>query len=217
MDNQIKNRLEQIHWSIYLYNTSLSELHILNEEIYTEDEIKIVNSHTFKFYRVTLQYCFIMEYCKLLENGNKNNNENISSLKRLNEILLNNYHNDFKNYYETNLTLIENIKSSDFYLKVKKLRDKKFGHSDKDEINTPFSIKGFREEDFENGFKHLKMIGEIFISFGKICERPYVLEIPSNENRTRNFIKFQAKYQTHYMKNFMNNQIEEMNKKSNGS
>jgi ribosomal protein S17E len=217
MENHIKNRLEQIYWSIYLYNTSLSELQILNEDIYTEDEIKIVNSHTLKFYGVTLQYCFIMEYCKLLEIGKKNNYEHISSLNRLNEILLNDYTKDFKDSYEVNLSLIENIKSSNFYLKIKNLRDKKFGHADKDEINTPFCIKGFRKEDFENGFNHLKMIGEIFTSFDKIIGRNHSLEIPSEENRTRNFIKFHAKYQTHYMKNYLANQTEELNKKSNGS
>ena len=153
MDKQIKNRLEQIHWSTYLYNTSLSELEILSDEIYIDDEIKIVNSHTFKFYRVTLQYCFIMEYCKLLEKGEKRNEKHISSLNRLNEILLNDNAMNFQNSYEVNLSLIENIKKSEFYNKIKTLRDKKFGHADNDEINKPFNMKGLCKEDFMHSLK----------------------------------------------------------------
>lgn len=217
MENHIKNRLEQIHWSIYLYNASLSELLILSDEIFTEDEIKIVNNHTFKLYRVTLQYCFIMEYCKLLEKGNKKNDNNISSLNRLNEILLNQNTKNFQDLYEVNLSLIENIKNSDFYDKVKKLRDKKFGHSDNDKINKPFTIKGLCKEDFENGFKHLKMIKEILNSFGKIYGRTYNLEIPSEEKRTKNFIKFQTKYKKYYMKNYLSAEIDELNRNSNSS
>ena len=217
MDKQIKNRLEQIHWSTYLYNTSLSELEILSDEIYIDDEIKIVNSHTFKFYRVTLQYCFIMEYCKLLEKGEKRNEKHISSLNRLNEILLNDNAMNFQNSYEVNLSLIENIKKSEFYNKIKTLRDKKFGHADNDEINKPFNMKGLCKEDFKNGFEHLKMIKEIFNNFGIIYGRTYSLEIPSKENRTRNFVKFHAKYQTYFMKNYLSEQIDELNKKSNGS
>jgi hypothetical protein len=208
MDNNIKNRLDQIYWSIYLYNTSLSELQILTDEIFTEDEIKIVESHTFKFYRVTLQYCFIMEYCKLLEKGNIKNDTNISSLNRLNEILLKDNPKNFKDIYEVNLSLIEKINKSNFNDKIRKLRNKKFGHADNDEINKPFNIKGFSKEDFENGFKTLKMIKEIFNNFGTLYGLTYSIEIPSEEKRTRNFIKFHTKYQTHYMKNYITNQID---------
>lgn len=203
MDEQIENRLTHIRWSIYLYNTSLSELQIISDEIYTIDEIKIVNSHTFNFYRVTLQYCFIMEHCKLLEKGNKKNEQNISSLNRLNEILLEDSTKDFQVLYNENVSLIENIKGSDFYNKIKNLRDKKFGHADNDEINKPFKFEGFHTIDFENAFGHLQMIKVIFNNFVSVYGREYDLEIPSREDRTRNFIKFHSEYQTYFMKSYL--------------
>ena len=85
----------------------------------------IVNSHTFNFYRVTLQYCFIMEYIKLLEVGSKNNKQHIASLTRLNEIINENNYNNFQKQFNENLQLLNEIKKSDFYKKIKPLRDKK--------------------------------------------------------------------------------------------
>lgn len=203
MDEQIENRLAHIHWSTYLYNTSLSELQIISDEIYTSDEIKIVNSHTFDFYRVTLQYCFIMEYCKLLEKGNKRNEQNISSLNTLNEILLEDSTKNFHVLHNENISLLESIKSSDFYNKIRNLRDKKFGHADNDKINKPFKLEGFCTNDFQSAFEHLQMIKVIFNNFASVYDREYALEIPSREDRTRNFIKFHAEYQTYFMKNHL--------------
>jgi hypothetical protein len=216
-EEQIQNRLTHIHWSTYLYNTSISELHVISDEVYSKNEIKIVNSHTFNFYRVTLQYCFIMEYNKLLEKGNRGNDQNISSLNRLNDILLEVNPITFMTHYKENSDLIQNIKDSDFYLKIRTLRDKKFGHADNDEINKPFKFESFVSRDFDNAFRHLRMIKTIFNSFASIYNRQYDLEIPSREDRTRNFIKFHADYQTYYMKNYMDASADRRKSKQNGS
>jgi hypothetical protein len=217
MEEQIENRLTHIHWSTYLYNTSISELRIISDELYSPNEIKIVNSHTFDFYRVTLQYCFIMEYCKLLEKGNINNEQNISSLNRLNQIFLQDSTKDFQMLFNQNDQLIESIKCSPFYKKIRSLRDKKFGHTDNNEINKPFKFEGFSTEDFENALKHLRMIKVIFNNFGSVYGRGYDLEIPSREDRTRNFIKFHAEYQTYYMKNYLKAVSEKFNNPKNGT
>ena len=217
MDEQIENRLTHIHWSTYLYNTSISELKIISDEFYSADEIKIVNSHTFDFYRVTLQYCFIMEYCKLLEKGNRSNGQNISSLNRLNEIFLDDSTKTFQELFNVNIDLIESIKGSAFYKKIRSLRDKKFGHADNDEINKAFKFEGFRTEDFESAFEHLRMIKIIFNNFGSVYGREYDLEIPSREDRTRNFIKFHAEYQSYYMKNYIKAKSEKFENPKNGS
>jgi len=200
-DEQIENRLTHIYWSIYLYNTSLSELQTISDESYSREELKIINSHTFNFYRVTLQYCFIMEYCKLLENGSKKNEQNVSSLNRLNEILKEGSSNNFQKLYNENLHLIDEMKTSSFYKKIKTLRDKKFGHADNNEINKPFTIEGLRTKDIACGFEHLRMIKVIFNNFGSVYGREYDVAIPSRERRTRNFVSFHAKYQHYFMNN----------------
>ena len=201
MIDQIENRLAHIHWSTCLYNTSLTELKIISDETYTGEEIKIVNSHTFNFYRGTLQYCFIMEYCKLLESGSTKKEQNISSLNKLNEIFLEKTTKDFHNRHYENIKLLEKIRGSNFYKKMKTLRDKKFSHADNDEINEPFKFKAFITVDFENAFEHLRIIKIIFNNFGSVFGRIYDLEIPSRDDRTRNFIKFQSEYQTYFNNN----------------
>ena len=158
-----------------------------------------------------------MEYCKLLEKGNGRNEQNISSLNRLNEILLENKNEQFQSLFEENVQLIEDIKCSAFYNKIKALRDKKFGHADNDEINKPFKFEGFRTEDFESAFEQLLMIKVIFNNFASVFGREYDLEIPSREDRTRNFIKFHAEYQSYYMKNYITAISERMKKENNGS
>jgi hypothetical protein len=211
MDEQIENRLIHIHWSTYLYNTSLSELQIISDENYNYDEIKIINSHTFDFYRVTLMYCFIMEYCKLLEKGKKENEHNISSLNRLNEILLEHSTKDFQTLYNENVSLLENIKKSDFYNKIRNLRNKKFGHADNDKINKPFKVDGFDSNDFEDAFRHLQMIKIVFNNFGSVYDREYDLEIPSRDTRTKSFIKSHADYQTYFIKNYLPGRVDHQN------
>jgi hypothetical protein len=158
-----------------------------------------------------------MEYCKLLESGNKKNEQNISSLNRLNEIFQESNTKDFQPLYDENHNLIEKIKKSVFYRKIRTLRDKKFGHADNDEINKPFNFEGFRTKDFKNAFDHLQKIKVVFNNFGSVYGRAYDLEIPSREDRTRNFIKFHAEYQTYYMKNFISAQLDRLKNKENGS
>lgn len=99
LDQSLKERFEHVYWSINLYNSSLTELLIVSDYTYNDSELQIVNSHTFNFYRVTLQYSFIMEYNKLLEKGNKDNKQNISSLQKLNEAIYSSLGKSYDVYY----------------------------------------------------------------------------------------------------------------------
>jgi hypothetical protein len=154
-----------------------------------------------------------MEYCKLLENGSRNNEQNISSLNRLNEIFIEDSTKDFQKLFNQNLQFIDNIKGSDFYNKIKSLRNKKFGHADNDEINKPFKFEGFRTTDFDKAFEHLRMIKIIFNNFASSYGRVYDFEIPSREDRTKNFIKFHAEYQSYYMQNYFSARKDRLSKK----
>ncbi len=202
IEDQICQRLGHIHGTINRCNTAITELQIISDEYYSANELKIVNSHTFNFYRATLQYCFIMEYTKLLELGEKRTERHVASLQKLNEIINQDKTREFQTRFDKNEQLIEEIRSSDFYGKVRKLRDKKFAHSDGDEINDPFKIKGFQTPDFDAAFKHLRMIIIVLNNFGSIYNRIYGIEVPNRDDRTKNFIKFHSEYQSYYMKNY---------------
>ncbi|GAL78611.1 hypothetical protein JCM19274_1075 [Algibacter lectus] len=199
--DHLKKRYHHVYSAFHLCNTSLTETKILNLSDFNPKELELVNGHTFKYFRVTLQYSYIMEYHNLLEKGRKNSSEHISSLVRLNEALKNTLGPKFNDRYQENITLIEELKSSLYLKKLQDLRDKKFAHSEKNPINEPFKIKGLNEGDISNGIEHLSIMREII----KNCTSPYgfdyKLETPSSENRTLNFIKFQSKYKQFYFEN----------------
>jgi len=202
LEQSVKERFEHVYWSIYLYNSSLTELLIISDYVYNESESEIVNSHTFNFYRVTLQYCFIMEYNKLLEKGSNNKKQNISSLYKLNETIYSSLGKSFSEKFLENELKLSNLKSSDFYEKLKKLRDKKFAHADYHDINIPYRIDGFNSEELKEGFLHLQTIKDILNNCTTVYDFEYSIRIPDNDNRTENFIRYQAEYKDFYYKNF---------------
>jgi hypothetical protein len=197
----IKKRYQHVYWAFYLCNTSLTETKLLDLSDFNSKELEIVNGHTFKYFRVTLQYSYIMEYHKLLEKGRRNNLENISSLIWLNESLKDNLGTKFNDIYQKNITLIAELKSSAYFKKLHDLRNMKFAHSQKNSVNEPFKIKGLNEEDISNGIEHLNKMGEIIRNCTSPYEFEYDLESPSKDNRTQNFIKFQSKYKQFYSEN----------------
>jgi hypothetical protein len=205
LEQSLKERFEHINWSVYLYNSSLSELQIISDYVYNSSELQIVNSSTFNFYRVTLQYCFIMEYNKLLEKGSKDNKQNISSLQKLNETIFSLKGNSFKNRFLENEEKLLNLKKSDFYEKLKKLRDKKFAHADHHDINVPYKINGFNSDELKEGFLHLQVIKEILINCTTIFDFECRIQIPNDDDRTENFIRDQAEYADYYFSNFWQN------------
>lgn len=205
MPEKLKEKFEQVYWSIYLLNSTLTELQIISDYDYNEKELSIVNSYTFSLYKVTLQYCLIMEYTKLFEEekeARKNKKQHISSLFKLNEAL-SKYEKSFELKFVENIEKLNVLKSSDFFTHIKDLRDKKFAHSDSHEKNVPFNVKGFRPKDFEDGFYHLTVIKEILDNCSSKFDFEYALEIPHSDNRTKNFISYHAKYKDYYLKNYL--------------
>lgn len=202
LDSEIKERLRHIYWSFYLYNKSLTELYTVTFEKYNLSELKIINSSTFNFYKVTLQYCFIMEYCKLLEPKKKSKRqENITSLEQLNELLLTEYPKRFEKEYRKNNLLVQELQQSDFNFHIRALRDKKFAHSDLNNINQPYEIKGLKEDEINEGFQHLRLIRNIIENFTSISHFEYEMEIPYRGSQTENFVKFHADYRDFYFEN----------------
>ncbi|MCH6235257.1 hypothetical protein [Cognataquiflexum rubidum] len=59
-----------IKMSYFLSSRALEELDILSSTLETK-ELLIVSSPTFRFYRISLQYVFVIEILKLLDNPPK--------------------------------------------------------------------------------------------------------------------------------------------------
>lgn len=203
LPDKLKEKFDQVYWSIYLLNTTLTELQIITDYFYSKDELSIANSHTFNLYKMTLQYCIIMEYTKLLQGiDEKRKNSHISSLFKLNQTVFD-YTKSFESKFVANKEKLDKLKNSIFGKHIRDLRDKKFAHSDSHEVNSPFNIKGFQSKDFEEGFCHLSIMKEILIECSSEFNFEYSLQIPAVDKRTENFIRYHSKYKDYYFKNLL--------------
>lgn len=200
---KLKSKFDNTYWSIHLFNNALSELKLLSEEVCSDSEVAIVKSRTMSFYRVTLQYCIVLEYTKLFENPSADRKkEHNSSLFKLNKKIFKTS-NSFEENYEVNLKKLNSITETEFFKTMKALRDKKFAHSDFDDNNLPFNFKSFSNEDFSRWFSHLEIVKEVLDDCSLFFNYQYSIRIPHHDNRTRNFIKNQAKYKDFYQKNHL--------------
>lgn len=190
-------QFDHVYWSFFLLKTSILELQILSRNDFNKGEVSILNSHTMSFYKVTLQYCLIMEYSKLMEVSMKTTKQGLSSLIKLNDLTLT-FKDEFKPNYDLNIQKLFELKSSNFYNKIKTLRDKKFAHSDSHTINNPFSIKGLSFEELNTGLNQLIEIKRIIDSCSFVFDFEYSNNLSSVENRTKNFIVNQGKYKEYF-------------------
>lgn len=215
IEPKLEKRFDHVYWSIVLFNSSFSELRAISEQTYNASELTIVNSYTFNFYRMSLQYCAVMEYNKLLEEGRKDKNQNTSSLFQLNDVILLENKKSFSQKYIENKAHLISLKDSSFYDKMRTLRDKKIAHSDNHQINLPFDIKRFESKDISDGINHLQRMKVVLKNCAAISNIMYDIQIPYRNDETENFIKFQAEYKDYYFKNFKPALTEKFSKKCN--
>jgi hypothetical protein len=192
-----QKQFDHVYWSFLLLKTSILELQIFSRNDFNKSEISILNSHTMSFYKVTLQYCLIMEYSKLMEFSSSAQKQGLSSLMKLNDLTLI-YQDEFKPIYDLNIQKLNELKSSPFYIKIKRLRDKKFAHSDSNIINKAFNISALSLQELNMGLNQLLEIKKIIDSCSFIFDFEYSNNLSSVENRTENFILNQGKYKEYF-------------------
>lgn len=195
-------RFDHVYMAANLCNESLTEILYVSRETSSQEELDLLNSHTIAFYRVVLQYCFNSEYNKLLVDNLKYlklyPNTNASSLFFLNELVFEDRKDSFERKYQENLSILKKILQTDYYQKMRLLRDKKFSHSDDHTINNPLQIKGLTDDEIATGFDHLTLIFNVFENCTSQYGFSFSARVPHNENRTRNFIRFHAVYKKYY-------------------
>ena len=136
-----------------------------------------------------------MEYNKLLENNISRKGQNVSSLFRFIK----------EGQFETSassLSTLSEITESSLCAKLGSLRDKKFGHSDSDSINNPWKIKGFSGDEINTIVHHLRLILGVIQNCFNELGKGLIMEVPSRDDRTKNFIRFHSVYQKYYHDNF---------------
>ena len=195
----IKKIIPYVQTSLHLCKESLSELLYITQSARSEYEISIVSGRPFNFYGITLQYCFIMEYTKLLEQKFGTDQNNVASLFRLVNSIKN-LGKEFEVGATENKHILSGLVKSLLFEKLKKLRNKKFGHAEIHEINDPMKIRGLTGREMEEMVRQM----EIMLSVANNCfgSIGYNKLLIVSDDRTKNFIKYHAVYKQYYHDNF---------------
>lgn len=197
-----------VQMSCRLAFTALIELGHLTKER-SRDQVQVVKSYTFQYYRISMQYMFIMEFTKLLEADTKDRrlrktetwedyeSQNISSLEKLSRRINDFLGPAFASKHDENKKVIGEIRDSEFYKYIQALRNREFGHTDakgKDPLNITSITGGNIEEAFKMMEKVKCVLNNCTSEFG------YEFFFDYQDTRTDNFIAYHALYQSYYDK-----------------
>lgn len=184
-------------------NMALTEIHHLSKER-PPHEIELINSHTFMFYRVSLQYMYVSEYCKLLnEYYLKRPTNNAASFFKLMIDVSASKGVSFSALATELKTELSDLAESDYAKKLRLNRDKRFAHLDSNSPIGSLSVPGLTVEEIAMGFDHLRILYRILNKCASLFDIEFECEIPHRDGRTDNFIQNQSKYQEHYMDNYL--------------
>jgi hypothetical protein len=197
-----------VQMSCRLALIALTELSHLTKER-PRAQIQIVKSHTFQYYRISMQYMFVMEFTKLLEADTKDRkfrkeekwedyeNQNFSSLQKLSRRIKDSLGLDFSSKHEENKQIIGEIRDSEFYKYMKALRNREFGHTDA-KGKDPLNITSITRDNIEEAFKMMDKIKCVLDN----CTSEYGYEFffDYQDTRTDNFIAYHALYKSYYDK-----------------
>jgi hypothetical protein len=201
MKEEIDLLISYVQSSLYLCNEACNELWHITHIPATKEEYDIVSGPPFRFYEVTLQYCFVMEYARLLDTKQPKLNENSSSLFRLNISVFDFLGDKFNVAYLKNEKILDGIIKSELFIRFKKLRDKKFGLPGQDEGENAREIQDFTGEQLEETKLQIETLLNVFNVILLKVKGKGASFLLHNDDRTGNFIRYQARYKQYYFKN----------------
>ncbi|MFD1769591.1 AbiU2 domain-containing protein [Sphingobacterium suaedae] len=197
MENVKYPYMNHVQMTLHLMFHSLTELRILSKPRTSRSELKLLNSHLFTFYAVSVQYMFTMEFCKLLETSNKAE-ENVASLMKLNEYTLKEVGQQFNERYQENRHILNEIRKSDIHKLIRKNRNTKFGHLDGSQ-SQPYRISPLSDDELDDVIGIVEKVKKVFNNCTSVYDFEFMFT--HEDDRTDNFVKFHARYQEFYSQN----------------
>jgi hypothetical protein len=187
-----------VQFSLSMASRSLVEMNfILNPE--NEDQGKLVKTHTFRYYLVSLQYVFLMEIIKLYEKSStRYPDNNHASIEKASEAL-NVLDSGFGKLHLQILNSINTIRQSSLFVYLKDLRDKKFAHTDGQTNLDPLSLPIL---DPTQAKECMVLLDETNAIWANITQHLGYTFGQNVETRTRNFIRYHSVYKKYFRDNF---------------
>jgi hypothetical protein len=178
--------------SLIICSQAILELRTLSQKYDLEIVNATIRQNPFRFYRGSLSSMITLEYYKLF-----NPNEKGAALSNITKL----WHTAYEKHkeltaYKNNADIIklENVQDWESLKAIKRLRNKKVAHSDKDDLNIPNNVRVFNEDEIEIISQDLDTAINVFNILSKLGDVT-IVEFPhqsSGSNQTRNFIHYTA-------------------------
>ncbi|GAO45376.1 hypothetical protein [Flavihumibacter petaseus] len=198
----LKERLIQVTCTFLSCRFSISEINNIGRAAMDAKLRETATGYTFWNYSYSLQYVFVMDFCKLTEDYQPMKpHENIASLRALSKEFFKAYPNHPK-LNQIN-GMIKTLQTTSFSKQIRTLRKKRYGHMDGLSGYTASKMVTFNFDEIDKAIEHLRMIGLIIeeihlqVIGGSLAD----IDVPSDEDRTFNFIKYHTEYQEEHMRN----------------
>lgn len=164
--NAYKNRFDHVCSSLMFCSHALHEYMTLTTHYDLKEVNEMISRAPFNFYRATLPFLIILEYCKLFHHNKRD--KSLSNVEKLCALAAQKISFEHDDIYRGIIGKLENIPESDLYKTLRKLRNKRFAHSDRYKYNIPFKIQGFTSDQIGTLSEHLNIGGSILNHLRKI-------------------------------------------------
>jgi hypothetical protein len=183
-----KDYVSRTGLTVFLCNRTLTEIFNIHPDlpVWKERHQEVLKVETIGYYRITLQYMFVAEYCKLIAKFKSNFPDNeVSSLARFNAACLTEFPT-FKPQHDMNVNTFNSIQQHPFSKKML-LERKKLLHSD-GSINDPGRFAGMSIGDIDLAVGILKQMLALLQTSSSPLGTSIVVQIPDQTLNTQVFI-----------------------------
>lgn len=202
---KVKDTLRYNHVisSLMFCSQALQELKTLTTKYELEPVNHVIRQAPFNYFRGTLTFMITIEYCKIFNPDDRK--EQMSSINRLWNEACKVYPSLKKEKHGPTLQKLKDIKKGELLLNITQLRNKRVAHSDDDDINRPFKLKLFDQDELQGITDNLDVAIDVLNIISK-QEDGTILEFPhqsTGSSQTRNFIHYTAIAKAFYDKNMI--------------
>jgi len=178
--------------SLLICSQAIHELRTLSQKYDLEIVNATIRQNPFRFYRGSLSSMITLEYYKLFNPDERG--AALSNVIKLWRIAFEK-HKELTAYKNNaDIIKLENIQHWESLKAIRRLRNKKVAHSDKDDLNIPCNIRVFNEDEIETISKDLDTAINVFNIISKLGDFT-IVEFPHQSrgsNQTKNFIQYTA-------------------------